>query len=86
MTPGDRLAALAAHLTARNMDVELTDRDLLVRQRDTGLVTGLIVCRPRPEDGGALWFLTGAGEPLAPAARIVDAAVALKALRSRGRR
>lgn len=85
-TPGDRLAALAAHLAARNMDVELTDRDLLVHHRDTGLVAGLIVCHPRPEDGGALWFFTGSGEPLAPAAHIVDAALAFKALRSQERR
>ncbi|WP_119731382.1 hypothetical protein [Thermomonospora amylolytica] len=84
-TPGDRLAALAAHLAGQNMDVELTDRDLLVRYRDTGLVAGLVVCRPRPDDGGTLWFFTGAGEPLAPAARIVDTAVALRALRPEAR-
>lgn len=73
-----RLAALAAYLTAHGLDVDPGGRGLLVREQGTGVVVGLVTCRRRTDDAGALWFFTGAGEPIAPAGRIADAVVAVK--------
>ncbi|ACZ00407.1 hypothetical protein [Thermomonospora curvata] len=82
--PQDRLAALAAHLAAHRMEVDLSDRGLLVRDQGTGTVVALVVCRRRAEDAGTLWFFTGTGEPLAPSDRITDAALALRGRLSAG--
>ncbi|QKG23551.1 hypothetical protein [Actinomadura verrucosospora] len=79
---GDPLAALAAHLSAHRLTVELTSRGLRVANPDApgccaevGRASDLITCRARPEDFGAAWFWTSWGEPIARADRLTDAAV-----------
>ncbi|WP_131735970.1 hypothetical protein [Actinomadura roseirufa] len=81
-TPEGRLAALAAHLGARKLTVELTPNGLLVTNQnapgccpETRHPRDLITCRKRPEDDGTLWLFTSWGEPIAPADQIIDAAV-----------
>lgn len=82
---GDPLAALAAHLSAHRLTVELTSRGLRVANPDApgcctevGHASDLITCRPRPEDFGDAWFWTSWGEPIARADRITDAAVFIR--------
>ncbi|TDE34996.1 hypothetical protein [Actinomadura sp. 6K520] len=80
MTPEVRLAALAAHLAARKLDVDLSAAGLRVTNPQvkgccTKNAADTISCRPRDEDGAALWFFTSWGEPIAPADRLTDAAV-----------
>ncbi|REE97142.1 hypothetical protein [Thermomonospora umbrina] len=82
--PEARLAALAAHLKAHRLDVELNGRGLLVRDPGTSAESGLITCRRRTDDGGDLWFFTADGEPLAPADRVTDAVVGVKARLAQG--
>ncbi|MCP9953145.1 hypothetical protein [Actinomadura madurae] len=75
-TPELRLAALAAHLSARKLDVGLDSGGLRVRKPQAkGNAEDTISCRVRPEDGGRLWYFTSGGEPIAPADRVTDAAV-----------
>lgn len=76
-TPELRLAALAAHLAARKLDVGLDSHGLRVRkpQANGDGAADTISCRIRPEDGGRLWYFTSRGEPIAPADRVTDAAV-----------
>ncbi|TDC62428.1 hypothetical protein E1200_25770 [Actinomadura sp. GC306] len=80
MTPELRLAALAAHLTARKLDVDLSAAGLRVTNPQVKgccaqNAADTISCRPRAEDAGALWFFTSWGEPIAPADRLTEAAV-----------
>lgn len=85
--PLARLSALAAHLEAHRLDVELAASRLLVRNpeapaccpeagRDS--LADAIGCRTRIEDGGALWFYTSWQEPIAEAHRITDALAVIK--------
>lgn len=89
----DRLAALAAHLSAHKLVVELTDRGLVVRNPEVAgccpevpLATDTITCRPRSDDGGIWWFFTSWGTPIAPADRVTDATVTVKGYLSGVRR
>ncbi|TDD79218.1 hypothetical protein E1293_24005 [Actinomadura darangshiensis] len=80
MTPEVRLAALAAHLAARKLDVELGSKGLRVANPQvkgccSPHATDTIACRTRDEDAGRLWYFTSWGEPIAPADRVTDAAV-----------
>ncbi|WP_433476693.1 hypothetical protein ACQPZP_06340 [Spirillospora sp. CA-142024] len=80
MTPEVRLAALAAHLAARKLDVQLDSDGLRVRNPHvksccTQHTGDTISCRTRDEDGAGLWYFTSWGEPIAPADRVTDAAV-----------
>jgi hypothetical protein len=79
------LAALGAHLGAHGFAVELTDRGLKVSNPEVAgccpevaHASDTITCRPRPEDGGRLWFFSSWGQPLAEADRITDALIAVK--------
>jgi hypothetical protein len=82
---GDPLAALAAHLSAHRLTVELTSRGLRVVNPDVPGCCGesrsasdLITCRARGEDFGTAWFWTSWGEPIARAECITDAAVFIR--------
>ncbi|MWA01522.1 hypothetical protein F8568_014265 [Actinomadura sp. LD22] len=80
---GDPLAALAAHLSAHRLTVELTSRGLRVANPDVPgccaeTRSDLITCRARPEDFGNAWFWTSWGEPIARADRVTDAAVVIR--------
>ncbi|GAA3979955.1 hypothetical protein GCM10023085_72780 [Actinomadura viridis] len=68
------LAALGAHLSARGYKVELTERGLRAGKSNAEETISL---RRRPEDSDRPWFWTAAGEPVAPADRIIDAGVFL---------
>ncbi|MFD0685918.1 hypothetical protein [Actinomadura fibrosa] len=77
-----RLAALAAHLAAHRLDVDLTGRGLRVSDpRAPGCcehareAADTITCRARAEDDGALWFYTSWQEPIAQADRVTEATV-----------
>lgn len=79
-----RLAALGAHLGARRLKVELTEGGLRVENPDADgccldapRPCDTITCRPRPEDGGVLWFYTSWQEPIAPADQVIDTTVAI---------
>lgn len=84
-TSESRLAALGAHLGARGLIVNLTARGLYVQNPE---VSGCcdaakhpadtITCRPRPDDGGRMWFFTSWGAPIAEADRITEAALAVR--------
>ncbi|TDB93552.1 hypothetical protein [Actinomadura sp. 7K534] len=81
-TPEVRLAALAAHLAARKLDVDLSAAGLRVTNPQVKgccakNAADTVSCRPREEDAAALWFFTSWGEPIAPADRLTDAAVAV---------
>jgi hypothetical protein len=83
-TPQDRLAVLGAHLSAHHLTVEPTARGLRVTNpqvagccAEVPAAGDLITCRPRRDDGGVIWYYTSWQEPIAPADRITDAAVAL---------
>lgn len=81
-TPETRLAALAAHLSARKLDVDLGPEGLRVTNPQVKgccakNAADTISCRLRDEDAGVLWFFTSWGEPIAPADRVTDAAVAV---------
>ncbi|REE96982.1 hypothetical protein [Thermomonospora umbrina] len=78
-TPEARLAALAAHLKAHRLDVDLTGRGLLVHDPHSGTTSDPVTCRSRADDAGTLWFFTVPGRPLAPADRVTDAVTSLKA-------
>lgn len=80
MTPEVRLAALAAHLAARKLDVDLGPAGLRVANPQVksccaGNAADTISCRSRDEDAARLWYYTSWGEPIAPADRVTDAAV-----------
>ncbi|GLZ16119.1 hypothetical protein Acsp04_63540 [Actinomadura sp. NBRC 104425] len=55
----DPLAALGRKLAVQGLTVTT-----MLRVADAAGVWLTITCRPRPEDGGRLWFFTGAGEPI----------------------
>lgn len=73
-TPQDRLAALAAHLSARRFGVDLTAAGLVV---EGGGGRDVVTCGPRSDDGGRWWFFTAQGAPIAPADEITNAGVAV---------
>ncbi|TDC86726.1 hypothetical protein [Actinomadura sp. 7K507] len=80
MTPEVRLAALAAHLAARKLDVDLGPAGLRVTNPQVKgccakNTADTISCRFRGEDADRLWYFTSWGEPIAPADRVTDAAV-----------
>lgn len=81
----NRLAALGAHLASRGFTIDLTGRGLRVRNTNiAGCCSEIahagdtISCRPRPEDGGRLWFFTSWGEAIAEADRIIDATMFIR--------
>ncbi|WP_141579644.1 hypothetical protein [Actinomadura sp. WMMA1423] len=74
-----RLAALCVHLKARGLDVTHNGH-LTVRVEGEVPRAVHITCRPREKDGGALWFWTHWGEPLAEAHDVISAAVAITGL------
>jgi hypothetical protein len=83
-SPDGRLAALGAHLGAHGFNVELTARGLKVSNphvagccSDVAQASDTVTCRARPEDGGALWFFSSWGKPIAAADRIIDAKVVI---------
>jgi hypothetical protein len=76
-TAQKRLAALAIHLEARNLDVELTGRHVIARNPNRPHITCTIFCRPRPDDAGRLWFYTASDGAIADAEKIIDAAVVI---------
>ncbi|GLZ11334.1 hypothetical protein Acsp04_15690 [Actinomadura sp. NBRC 104425] len=69
----DPLSALGTSLGADGLTVARTADGLQVTNEDVPGATDTITCRPRPEDGGRLWFWTGRGEPLAEADHLRDA-------------
>lgn len=76
----DRLAALHTHLLARGLTAKLTPQGLRISNPQVSgccdkAAADLVTCRPRPEDGGALWFYTSWQEPIGPADDIIDASV-----------
>ncbi|MEU8798894.1 hypothetical protein [Spirillospora sp. NPDC048819] len=75
-----RLAALAAHLAARKLDVELGASGLRVTNPQVEgccaqNAADTISCRQREDDAHRFWYYTSWGEPIAPADRVTDAAV-----------
>ncbi|GAA4059327.1 hypothetical protein [Actinomadura miaoliensis] len=81
----DPLGLLAMQLSAGDLLVKPTARGLRVTEpqvdgcRAEGAAAGVVVtCRPRLEDGGALWFYTSRQEPIAPADNVTDAVVAIR--------
>ncbi|MQY08053.1 hypothetical protein [Actinomadura macrotermitis] len=83
--PQQRLAALAAHLNAHRFMVELTKKDLIVRNPDADgccpdnpVLSDTITCRPFERDGGHLWFSTASNDPITEAERITDAVLRIK--------
>ncbi|GAA4145345.1 hypothetical protein [Actinomadura keratinilytica] len=80
-----RLVALTTHLHAQGFDVKLTNNGLRVRNPnapgccdDSPVLSDVINCRRRTEDGGRLWFFNSAREPIAEADRIEDAVMWVK--------
>lgn len=77
-----RLGALMQRLDLYRLDVRLKLDGLLVTNpfRD-GCCDGspepgdTVTCRPRPDDGGRLWFAHSWGEWISEADRVVDAAM-----------
>ncbi|MFF5262579.1 hypothetical protein ACFY4C_26895 [Actinomadura viridis] len=75
-TQTNRLAALGAHLSARGYKVDLIEQGLqVINTQVTPNTSVTITCRARQEDGGRRWFFTATGDPVAEAARIIDAGV-----------
>lgn len=81
----ERLGALAEQLKAHRLDVELTTCGLRVAKppapgysNANANAADTITCRPRPEDGQALWFFTSWQEAIAPADHLTDAIVVIK--------
>ncbi|MFF5262689.1 hypothetical protein ACFY4C_27475 [Actinomadura viridis] len=81
----DHLATLGTQLSIRGYEVKPTEHGLRVTNpkmavccQGTPQATVTITCRPRPEDGGRLWFYTETGEPVAEADRITDAGVNIR--------
>lgn len=70
-----RLYALAERLRVHGLDAERSDGTLTVLTQAGGEPADTLTCRPRPIDGDRLWFLSGSGEPIAEATRIIDAAL-----------
>lgn len=88
-----RLAAFGVHLTAHGFHTELTAYGLVVRNldvpgccRNVTEAADTIVCRPRLDDAGILWYFTSWCEPLAPADQIQVATAAVKGHLSKARR
>jgi hypothetical protein len=73
--PQNSLAALGAHLSARNFVVELAADGLHVANPEAAGLVDTITCRPRVEDGGRPWFWSVSGEPIAEADQIINASV-----------
>jgi hypothetical protein len=91
MAPEARLAALAAHLSARKLDVQLDSSGLRVENPQvegccSRNAADTVSCRPRDDDAGRLWYFTSWGEPIAPADRVTDAAVFVLGYLSRDER
>jgi len=79
MNEYDPLFALGASLGADGLKITYTAGRFHVTDEDRPGAGDTITCRPRPDDGGRLWFFTGAGEPLAEAAHLPDAILHLRA-------
>lgn len=75
MAVHNSLAALAHLLAACRCGVQHTAAGLAVTMPESDGAPVNVACRRRDSDGGAWWFLTGNGEPLAEAHRVEDAAV-----------
>jgi hypothetical protein len=79
----DPLAPLAGFLAGQGLKAELTDTGLkVVNPQIAGCCSAhaadMVSCRPRPEDGGRLWYWTSWGAPIAEADHIVDAALIIR--------
>ncbi|GAA4103004.1 hypothetical protein GCM10022214_81390 [Actinomadura miaoliensis] len=77
------MAALAAHLDAHRFAVKLTNEDCgcgtrTRRGADNPVLSDMIRCRRRSEDGGRLWLFDSAWGPIAEADRLEDAVVWVK--------
>ncbi|MEV5826731.1 hypothetical protein AB0L25_14230 [Spirillospora sp. NPDC052242] len=79
-TPQQCLAALAAHLSARRLQVESTARGLRIENPDVpgcgpeaSPATVTVTCRPRSDDGDRMWFFGPGHEPVAEADQIMNA-------------
>ncbi|MFC4054643.1 hypothetical protein ACFOY4_33555 [Actinomadura syzygii] len=76
---GARLGALRDRLDVCGYDLDLDETGLTVVApvSDGPRMADKVTCRPRDSDGGALWFWTSWGEPIAQADRIIDAQVVI---------
>jgi hypothetical protein len=79
----DPLARLAAFLGGQGLKAEMTERGLKVVDPEiagccSAHAADMVTCRPRPEDGGRLWFWTSWGEPIAEADHIADAGLIIR--------
>jgi len=83
MAVHNSLAGLAQLLAACRCTVRHTPAGLAVSLPESGGASVAVVCRRRGTGGGAWWFLTGNGEPLAEARRVEDAAVRVLRVLSR---
>ncbi|GLZ14730.1 hypothetical protein Acsp04_49650 [Actinomadura sp. NBRC 104425] len=63
----DPLWPLSLRLAKRGLVVERGADGLCVAVEGDPDARDTITCRPRPEDGGRLWFWTSRGEPIAEA-------------------
>ncbi|MFC4913193.1 hypothetical protein [Actinomadura gamaensis] len=84
-----QLAALGARLAAFGFRVELAADLRVVDASVRGCCAEVahpsdrVTCRAREDDGGRLWFWTSWGEPIAEAARVEDAAIAINGMFAR---
>jgi hypothetical protein len=88
-TQTNPLAALGAHLGSRGFKIDLNAHGLTVTNpkvpgccEQVAHAGDTITCRPRPDDGGRMWFFTSWGEPIAEAHRITDAALFIRGVLS----
>lgn len=86
-----RLARLGSHLKEDGFHVEVTSEGVVVRNPDVpGCCPGVpmaadtITCRARPEEGGAPWFFTNWGHPIASADEVIAAAAEIRKTLSGG--
>lgn len=89
-SPSDRLAMLAAHLSAHGYETEPAADGLVVRGPTARGCCGIhpamvVLCEPRADDGGRLWFITSWRQPLAEHDQITQAVTAIKGLLSRSK-
>lgn len=79
---------LGAHLRGHGYETELTGDGLLIRDTTARGCCGIhpamvVLCTPREDDGGRLWFITSWREPLAEHDQITQAVTAIKGIMSR---
>lgn len=76
-----RLFALMSNLTPRGFTCSIDESGstlLVLAPNASGPRAAIdVVCKPRQEDGGNLWYWTSYGKPLANGEDVVGAAVAL---------